>query len=296
MAREDYLDPVVGYSSEFMPAERCLSIPAGNLYTYFTMTTAQVHAPGSFCWVELSTSDQNAAKKFYSALLGWTLNDSPMGPGEVYTIFQLNGRDSGAAYTTTKQEREQNVPPHWNLYITVDNADESVARAAKAGGKVLAPAFDVMDSGRMAVIQDPTGAAFCLWQPKNTPGLGAVGVDNAFCWADLLTPDPENAGKFYAQMFGWKLDKSPNDPSGYLHIKNGEKHIGGIPPAQYLQPGTPANWMVYFQVADVEASTEKAKQMGARVYMPPRKMEGVGTWAIIADPQGAAFSLFKSHR
>lgn len=162
-------------------------------YTGRAMTNVQNHAAGSFCWVELSTSDQDAAKRFYSALLDWTPNDNPMGPGEVYTIFRLQGRDAAAAYTTTQQEREQHVPPHWNLYIAVENADESAAKASKAGGKILASAFDVMDVGRMAVIEDPTGGVFCLWQAKKNTGLGVVGEDGAFCWADLSTPDPQGA-------------------------------------------------------------------------------------------------------
>lgn len=260
------------------------------------MANAKNPTAGSFCWVELSTSDQNAAKKFYSSLFGWTPNDSPMGPDEVYTIFKLDGRESAACYTTTKQEREQQVPPHWNLYIAVDNADDAAAKAAKVGGTVLAPAFDVMDVGRMAVVQDPTGAIFCAWQAKKHSGLGAYGENGAFCWADLSTPDPQKAGKFYSDLLGWKLEKGEHDPSGYLHLKNGDKHIGGIPPAAYRQPGVPPHWMLYFQVADVEGSTEKARQMGAKVYMPPTKMEGVGTWSILADPQGAVFALFKSAR
>src|SRR5215471_11894214 len=192
------------------------------------MTNVQKHPAGSFCWIELSTSDQAAAKKFYSNLFGWTLNDSPMGPNEFYTIFKLNGHDAAAAYTLRKEERDQHVPPHWNLYIQVDSADDAVAKAAKLGGNVLAPAFDVMDVGRMGVIQDPTGAVFCVWQAKKHSGLGVVGENSAFCWADLVTPDPARAEKFYSTLFGWKLEKGDKDPSGYLHIKNGETHIGGI--------------------------------------------------------------------
>lgn len=260
------------------------------------MTKLKNHPPGSFCWVELSASDQNAAKKFYSSLFGWSPNDNPMGPDEVYTIFQLNGDDVAAGYTTTRQEREQHVPPHWNLYIAVANVDDSAAKATKVGGTVLAPPFDVMDAGRMAVVMDPTGAPFCLWQAKNNTGLGVIGEDGAFCWADLSTPDPQRGGKFYSDLLGWKLETSPNDPSGYLHIKSGDRHIGGIPPAEYRQPGIPPFWMIYFQVSNVEASTDKAKRLGAHIHMPPRKMEGVGTWSIIADPQGAVFALFKSAR
>jgi hypothetical protein len=181
------------------------------------------------------------------------------------------------------------------LYIAVENADQSVSKAAQAGGTVLAPAFDVMDAGRMAVIQDPAGAIFSVWQPKNSQGITITG-DNTFCWADLSTPNPERAGKFYADVFGWQLTKDEKDPSGYLHIKNGEHFIGGIPPATHRNPNAPPHWLLYFQVADVEAATAKAAQLGGKILMPARKMENVGTWSIVADPQGAVFALFKSAR
>jgi len=265
-------------------------------YTYPAMTNVQKQSLGSFCWIELGTSDQAAAKKFYSSLFSWTPNDSPIGPDDFYTIFKLDGRDAAAAYTLRKEEREQHVPPHWNLYIAVQSADDAVAKAAKLGGKVLAPAFDVMDAGRMAVIQDPTGAAFCVWQANKYSGLSVTGENNAFCWADLVTPDPAGAEKFYSSLFGWKVEKDEEeDHSGYLHINLGDHHIGGIPPAQ-RDAKIPPHWMIYFMVANVEAGSKKAKQMGASIYMPAQKMEGVGTWAVLADPQGAVFALFKSAR
>lgn len=260
------------------------------------MANVENHPAGTFSWIELATSDQAAAKKFYSSLFGWTANDNPMGPEDLYTIFQLNGRDAAAAYTLRKEEKDLHIPPHWNLYISVDNADASAAKAGQAGGTVLAPPFDVMDIGRMAVIQDPTGAAFCIWQAKKHSGMRVHGENGTFCWADLSTPDPGRGGKFYSDLLGWKLEKGENDPSGYLHIKNGDHYIGGIPPAEHRPPQAPAHWMIYFMVGDVEASTEKAQGLGAKVYMPPRKMAGVGTWAVLADPQGAVFALFKSDR
>jgi uncharacterized protein len=194
-----------------------------------------------------------------------------------------------------KEQRAQGVPPHWMLYVSVENADRSVAKAAQAGGTVLAPAFDVMDVGRMAVLQDPTGAIFSLWQPKSHQGTTITG-DNTFCWADLSTPNPERAGKFYADVFGWQLVKDDKDPSGYIHIKNGENFIGGIPPATHRNPNAPPHWLIYFQVANAEGATEKAAQLGGKILMPARKMENVGTWSIVADPQGAVFALFKSAR
>jgi uncharacterized protein len=259
------------------------------------MANIDKHPIGSFCWVELATTDQNAAKTFYTSLFGWAVEDSPMGPGDFYSMFKLSGRDTGAAYSMRKEQRAEGVPPHWMLYISVANADQAVAKAAQAGGTVLSPAFDVMDAGRMAVIQDPTGAIFSLWEPKRSQGITITG-DNTFCWADLSTPNPERAGKFYAELFGWQLIKDEKDPSGYIHIKNGENFIGGIPPAAHRSPNAPPHWLVYFQVAEAETATAKAAQLGGKILMPARKMENVGMISIVSDPQGAAFALFKSGR
>jgi uncharacterized protein len=260
------------------------------------MAIIEKHAPGSFCWIELATTDQVAAKTFYSSLFGWTANDFPMGPEDLYTIFKLEGRDAAAAYTLRSDDRAKGVPPHWMLYIQVDSADDAAAKAEKLGAKVLAPAFDVMDVGRMAVLQDPTGAIFVAWQSKGHSGIGIAGVPGTLCWADLSTPDPDRAKEFYSALFGWKIETGENDKSGYMHIQNGDALIGGIPPAQYRNPNAPPHWMLYIQVSDVDATTAQAKAQGGKAYMEPSTMEGVGRLAIIADPQGAAFALFKSAR
>jgi len=260
------------------------------------MANIDKHPAGSFCWIELATTDQNEAKKFYTSLFGWSVNDNPMGPGEFYSIFQLKGRDAAAGYTLRKDQRDRGVPVHWSLYISVEDADQAVAKAKQAGGSILMPAFDVMDVGRMAVIHDPTGAVFCMWQAKKSQGIGVAGEDNALCWADLSTPDPARAQKFYSDVFGWRLDKSERDNSGYMHIKNGEQHIGGILPVAHRDPKSPAHWLIYIQVADVDAAVAKAKQLGGKTLMPPQSIEGVGTWSVLADPQGAVFSVFKSAR
>ena len=259
------------------------------------MANIDKHPAGSFCWVELATTDQKAAKTFYTSLFGWAVEDNPMGPDDFYSMFKLSGRDTGAAYSMRKEQRAQGVPPHWMVYIAVENADKSVAKAAQAGGTVLSPAFDVMDAGRMGVIQDPAGAIFSLWEPKRSQGITISG-DNSMCWADLSTPNPDRAGKFYSELFGWQLTKDEKDASGYIHIKNGEHFIGGIPPAEHRNPNSPPHWLIYFQVADVQAATAKAGQLGGKVLMPVRAMENVGTWSIVSDPQGAVFSLFKSAR
>jgi len=259
------------------------------------MINIDQYKPGSFCWVELATTDQAAAKKFYSALFGWEPDDMPMGPNGFYTFFKLHGRDAAAGYTLMKEQLAQGVPPHWGIYVAVESADATTARVAEAGGNVLQPPFDVFDVGRMAVVKDPTGAPFCLWQAKNKPN-GIADVDGSFCWADLNTPDPARAGKFYSHVFGWQIieDKDDNPPSGYFHIMNGEDFIGGIPPVRPNNPRMPAHWLSYFLTSDCKGLAAKAKQLGGRAFLEPMLMEKVGTVAILADPQGAAFALYQS--
>jgi predicted enzyme related to lactoylglutathione lyase len=260
------------------------------------MTNIDKHPAGSFCWIELHTTDQTAAKSFYGSLFGWQSEDMPMGPNDFYTEFKLQGREAAAGCTLRPEQRALGVPPHWTIYIAVENTDAAVTKAEQLGGKILAPAFDVMDAGRMAWIQDPTGAAFCFWMAKKNTGIRIAEIHGTLCWADLSTPDPKRASDFYSGLFGWQVTADPKDPSGYLHIKNGEHFIGGIPPANWPQPGVSAHWMAYFQVDDVDAAAAKARQMGANVYLSPMSMEGVGRFSVIADPQGAVFAIFKSAR
>jgi predicted enzyme related to lactoylglutathione lyase len=250
------------------------------------------HSPGSFCWIELGTTDQNGAKQFYTALFGWDVADTPMGPNEYYSMFKLEGRDAAAAYTLRPEMLEQGVPPHWMVYVAVESADTAAGEAERLGGKIMAPPFDVFDFGRMAVIQDPAGAAISIWQAKKHTGTGITGIPGTLCWADLSTSDPKRAGKFHTGLFGWKLTPS-EDGGGYEHIVNGEEPIGGIPPAEQRDPKTPPHWLPYFLVADIDATAAKAESLGAKFYLSPMTIEKVGRIAVLADPQGAVFALYQ---
>jgi len=259
------------------------------------MSYVESHPPGSFCWIELATSNQAAAKTFYTSLFGWSATDSPMAPGEVYTMFRLNDRDVGGGYTLRAEQVAMGAPPHWMVYVAVANADDTVAKAKELGGTVLAPAFDVFDIGRMAVLQDPTGAVFSIWQAMKHHGMGVVGVDGAYAgWADLSSPEPERAGKFYSALFSWQLLKGEDDPeSGYLHIKNGEHFIGGVQGAEQRDPHVPPHWLIYFHTSDCDASTGKVTALGGKTCFGPMTLEKVGRFSVVADPQGAAFALFQ---
>lgn len=256
------------------------------------------HIPGTFCWVELGTSDQEAAKKFYGEIFGWGVNDVPMGPDGVYTMFQLKGKDVAAAYTQGKEETSVGIPPNWGLYICVENADESAKAITAAGGTVMAGPFDVSDVGRMAVAQDPTGAAFKIWQPYNNTGVGIMGEVNSMCWQELATRDLAGAKKFYATVFGWDSQTKEGDAMQYTEIfLNGAdgkpSAFGGMYVMMPQMEGIPPHWLPYFAVADCDATVEKAKSLGGQAHVPPMDIPNVGRFSMLTDPQGAAFAVIK---
>src|SRR5262245_48073390 len=130
------------------------------------MTEMSQYTPGTFCWQDITTPDDKAAKQFYSSLFGWEINDLPMGGGLFYTMMQLQGKDVAGLSPQNEEMKAQGIPPFWMSYVSVANADETVNKAKALGGQVLGEPFDVFDSGRMAILQDPTGAVFSVWQPN----------------------------------------------------------------------------------------------------------------------------------
>jgi predicted enzyme related to lactoylglutathione lyase len=167
------------------------------------MTEYDRHEPGTFCWVELSTGDFPAAREFYTNLFGWQAWDAPLPDGGVYTMFGIGERYVGAGTQQRDEERSQGIPPHWNAYVATEDADQAAKAAEAAGGTMLVPPFDVLESGRMTVMADPTGAAISAWQPKDHPGFGLADVPGSFGWAELWTPDTARAQAFYEEVFGW---------------------------------------------------------------------------------------------
>lgn len=263
------------------------------LIYHLGMPTIEHFAPGEFCWVEVAASDQTAAKSFYGALFGWTAKDVPIGENDFYSLMELQGRVAAGAYSMRQDERAAGLPSHWKLYVAVANAEEAVKKSAQLGGKVIDAPFKIGDRGTAAVIQDPTGAVLFLWQGDKRPGIGVTGEPGAFCWADLNTPDQQRAKTFYEGLFGWKLEPGQGKESGYLHIVNGENYIGGVPQAEPGSAHHPPHWLVYFAVSDVDKTFQVATEMNASSLLGPVDFEGVGRVAIVADPQGAVFALFR---
>ena len=246
--------------------------------------------PGQFCWPELATSDLPAAKAFYTAVFGWTAEDKTVGPGFVYTMLKLRGLDVGAIHEQRKEEAQAGIPPHWSVYVAVASADEAAARARRLGGKVLAEPFDVMDAGRMAVVQDPSGASVCLWQSRRHRGAGVVDEPGAMCWCELATTDAPKAGRFHSELFGWRLKPSGG---GYTEFVRGETSIGGMMEITPEWGNVPSHWLTYFAVAECDGTSTKAQKLGATARIPPRDVPNVGRFAVLVDPQGAHFAIIR---
>ncbi len=251
---------------------------------------------GMPCWVDLSTTDQDAAKGFYSQIFGWEYQDIPMGEGQVYSIARIDGSDAGAIFTQVSQEAEAGVPPHWNVYLAVDDIDGIASKVADLGGTVMVDELDEDDSGRMMVAQDPYGAFISFWQAKENIGAEVRDEHGALTWAELLTSDQEGSEKFYSELLGIDVDKEtmPTPEGGDYHMLT----VDGMPaagimvsPPHLVEMGVPPHWEVYFNVDDADAVVEKAKSMGAQVMFGPEVLPMVGTFAVVQDPQGAVFGI-----
>jgi predicted enzyme related to lactoylglutathione lyase len=247
------------------------------------------HPPATISWVDLATSDQAGAKQFYGGLLGWEYEDMPAGEGIVYSMAKHRGRSAAAISPQQPEEAAQGIPPHWNVYVTVEDVDASAGKAREAGGNVLAPPFDVFDAGRMAVVADPAGAVLCLWQAGTNIGAEVVNEPGSMTWADCATTDPAAAQGFYSSLLGWRFDQMSEEPP-YWVIFNGERSQGGMtaPP-----PGVPSNWFPYFGVIGIEETMQIADAFGGTPFLGPVDVPNGSRFALIQDPQGAPFAIYE---
>ncbi|MFQ5400246.1 MAG: VOC family protein [Anaerolineae bacterium] len=257
------------------------------------MQEVESYPHATFSWVDLATTNPDAAKKFYSGLMGWEAEDFPAGENMVYTMLRLHGRDVAAL--TGMPPFLEGTPPHWSSYICVDDLDAAAAKATELGGTIVMPPSDVMDAGRMAVVQDPTGAFFNLWQAGNHIGAKLVNIPGTLCWNELLSQDAETAAKYYSTLFDWEVQRETQQESGsdYIMFVNNGRFTGGLLQIQPEWGEMPSSWGVYFSVADCDAAAAKAVELGGKILNPPTNIPGTGRFALIQDPQGAIFAAIK---
>jgi predicted enzyme related to lactoylglutathione lyase len=245
---------------------------------------------GLFNWIDLATTNAEAAKTFYTALFGWTFEDMPTGQGSDYTMFFLDGKEVAALYQMNPQQLEQGMPPHWLSYVAVDDIEAVAAKVPDLNGSVLVEPFPVFDFGQMSLLQDPTGAMFALWQAGKHIGARLVNIPGTLSWNELATRQPDVASEFYSQLFGWQAEPVP-DMNYTTFLNQGRMNAGMIEMNEEWE-GLPPHWMVYFAVADCDASAKKVTELGGQVHVSPTDIP-TGRFAVVSDPQGATFTIIK---
>jgi predicted enzyme related to lactoylglutathione lyase len=263
------------------------------------MSKRDQYQPGVRCWVDTAQPNPRAAVEFYGDLFGWEF----AGPGEMpgggaYFVARVDGRDV-AGVSSLPPEMSAGAAPAWSTYIAVGSADEATQKASSAGATVLVEPFDAPPAGRIAVLSDPAGASFCLWEPRERQGAQLVNEPGAWSMSLLATDDFQGSEEFYATVFGWNADPFEMGGSqmmlwrlpGYV---GGERQqpvpsdvVGVMVP---LSPGAPAAWSVDFWVRDADEVAARATERGGSVIVVPREVPGFRN-AVLADPQGAVFSV-----
>ncbi len=239
-------------------------------------------------WVDLAANDAGAARAYYEKLFGWKVEVNPDPQYGGYGMAKVDGKDT--AGIGPKQDPQQ--PSVWQLYIGTDDAAATAKKVEAAGGKVIAPPFDVGDQGRMAVFQDPVGAFISVWQPQNM-GTFNSGQPGTFAWAELNARGIDQAKPFYMEVFGWDEKNTPmgEGMGDYTEFQlGGHSILGGMEMNSMIPAEVPSHWMVYFGVMDVDQKFEEAKAAGGKELMSPSDYPG-GRFAILSDPDGAPFGI-----
>lgn len=251
-------------------------------------------APGTPSYIDLATSDLDAAKSFYTTLFAWDTEDSPLPYGGVYTSFSKNGKTVAGGYSMSPEMVDMGVPPHWATYVTVANADATAKAVTAAGGSLITQPFDVMTAGRMAVAKDPTGATFSVWQPNESIGSYLVNEPGTLIWNELQTSDTAASEKFYGDVFGWKAHTSVMPTGEYTSFMLGERPVAGMMEIRPEWDPIPPNWSIYLAVEDFDVAIEKVIALGAAPAMEPMDVPGVGQFVLLQDPQGAMFFVMST--
>jgi predicted enzyme related to lactoylglutathione lyase len=266
-----------------------------NIETETTMTTMTEYPDGLFCWVDLVAHDLEAAQRWYAELFGWKPMTQDSQGGPPYVIFEKDGKAVAGAGQMSEDMKQAGVPPMWNDYVAVADASAIEAKAKTLGAKITVPTMQVFDSGKLCFLADPQGAQFAVWEAGTHPGAGLVNAPGSFAWNELVTPDVEAAKRFYGELFGWNFETQAMPQFEYTTIKTeaGRANGGMVPMAGPQWQGIPPHWMTYFAVEKVDDSLARVERSGGTIQVPATDIPGVGRFGVVADPQGATFTLLE---
>lgn len=254
------------------------------------MVRFDAHAPGRFCWVDLSTHDVDRAAHFYTTVFDWDVIETETGDGPRYLFFAQDGHTVAGLGELGTDPPEQDVPSSWNHYVSVEDADETARRVDELGGQMVVPVMEVADAGRLGFLQDPTGATLGIWEPGEHFGfeLGTEAI--SVCWHELATRDLPAATGFFEELFGWTTAVNPLSPASYRTIRHGNEEMGGILQMTDEWGDMPPHWTVYFAVEDADEAAESVAEAGGEVHFGPFDTP-IGRLAVCADDQGAHFHV-----
>lgn len=259
-------------------------------------TEAAGAGTGRFTWFDLLTNDVEAAKRFYTAAIGWTVRAWGEGP-KAYSIFAAGETPVGGVMEPSAEMAAAGVAPHWMGYVVVHDVDATARRAEPLGGRIITPGTDIPGVGRFAVIADPQGATFALSTPSEPSPAPDAQQRGAIGWPELHTTEHEDAWSFYAGLFGWtSATRMDMDGAGTYHIfrhpHDAENAwMGGMFDGATLDP-KPPQWMFYFNVDDMESAVRRIGENGGRLLDGPMPVPGGGVCANCMDPQGGRFAIF----
>ena len=249
---------------------------------------------GEFNWIDISAKDLEAQSAFYTGLFNWVPVDVPFGEGETYRTFYKDGHLVTGISQLAPDLVAAGVPTAWNSYIAAADVDATVAKALELGANVAIPPMDVPGSGRMAAIQDPTGASIFFWKAEAPDEGRAYFGPGLLAWNDLNTRDPLKAQEFYSALLGWDFKAREGSAMPYWVIEVDGQGQGGVMPMPAMVPAeTPSFWMPYFGTVDISADIAKATELGGSVLVAPTVVEGAVSFAVLTDPMGATFALMQ---
>jgi uncharacterized protein len=250
---------------------------------------------GRNVWFDLMTTDVEAAKRFYSEVIGWKTEVWKDGdPKMPYTMWKVGDAMIGGVMPLPEEAKKMGAPPHWIAYTSVENVDRTVAQATKLGARVHKPAFDVPKVGRIAILADPQGATFAIFQPESGEMKAPVDQAGNFSWAELHTTDYEAAWRFYSELFGWqersKMDMGPDGVYFMFNDPTGATKGGMANTASRMK--MPPNWLYYITVDDIGAALKRITDKGGKILNGPMDIPGDDVIAQCMDPQGAMFAVY----
>ncbi|PEN12233.1 hypothetical protein CRI94_14430 [Longibacter salinarum] len=256
-------------------------------------------------WAQLKTPDLDAVMAFYSALLGWRVDVNTGGPGLPKGACVLGGTTEPVAGMASMSawEVQQDEPPRWTPFVPTPDAVAMTERAQFHGATLIEPAMPAGGDGWRAVLSDPTGAEFGIWE--TTPSAAAPPIEvsenpapGSLVWSELQTTDPYAARDFYGDLLVWScVDDHPSDEflGDDIRFSRGNAPIARLRSVTRAEVSDAPRWLPGFAVENLDEAAKRAGDLGGAAHEPPSELECERPEVVVLDdPTGASCLLVAS--